>query len=185
MEQSESRFTMTLEPEAARALAHGIGTDLGILSQELEKLAGVASEGDRITIEHVRAAGTVLPTQDRWRWFDLVGERRFDEAVASLGVLLGQGETGVGLVIGLTTQLLRLGVASKEGARGLEATLPPHQKWLAARVAAQAKKWPPEEIGTALEGLLRVDRLLKASPHTDYHFLEEWLLAMMTKSRAA
>ena len=85
----------------------------------------------------------------------------------------------------LTTQFLRLGVASEEGPRGLEAALPPHQKWLASRVASQAKKWPAGEIETALEGLLRADRLLKASPHTDLHFLEEWLLGMMTRAVAA
>jgi len=37
----------------------------------------------------------------------------------------------------------------------------------------------------SLEELLRADRLLKASPHTDQHFVEEWLLATMARARAA
>jgi DNA polymerase-3 subunit delta len=179
MEQSLSRFAMTLEPEAARALAHGIGADLGILSQELEKLAGVASEGDRITLEHVRTAGTVLPSQDRWRWFDMVGGREFDQAVPGVGVLLSQGETGVGLTVGLATHLLRIGIVVEQGQAALEQVLPPHQKWLSRQIARQADGWSSAAIREGILGLLRVDRLLKASSLSDEHHLEEWLLALM------
>jgi len=185
MERARETHGVEIEVSAAQALAGAIGTNLGVLNRELEKLSQFVGDRATIAVADVEAAGTKLPSQDRWRWFDLVSERRFEEAVATLGVLLAQGETGVGLVIGLTTQFLRLGVASEEGPRGLEAALPPHQKWLASRVASQAKKWPAGEIETALEGLLRADRLLKASPHTDLHFLEEWLLGMMTRAVAA
>ncbi len=180
MGQSKQRFSMTLEPDAARALAHGIGTDLGILSRELEKLAGVASEGDRITIEHVRAAGTVLPTQDRWRWFDLVGSRQFDQASIGLRILLAQGESGVGLAVGLATHLLRIGVVVEQGQGAIEQVLPPHQKWLSRQIARQADGWTSASIREAILGLLRVDRLLKASSLSDEHHLEEWLLTIMS-----
>ena len=180
MEQSESRFAMTLEPEAARALAHGIGTDLGILSQELEKLTGVASEGDRITIEHVRAAGTVLPTQDRWRWFDLVGSRQFECASRGLRVLLAQGDSGVGLTVGLATHLLRIGIVVEQGQGAIEQVLPPHQKWLSRQIARQADGWTSSAIREGILGLLRVDRLLKASSLSDEHHLDEWLLTVMS-----
>ena len=39
--------------------------------------------------------------------------------------------------------------------------------------------------GHALAGLLDVDRLLKASGHTDEHFLEAWLLGLMARREAA
>ena len=185
MQRATEAYSVEIDVEAAQALAAAIGVNLGVLDREIEKLAQYVGDRSTISVADVEAVGTKLPSQDRWRWFDLVGERRFDEAVATLGVLFGQGESGVGLVIGLSTQLLRLGLASEEGPRGLEAALPPHQKWLARRVAAQAKKWPPGEIEAGLEGLLRADRLLKASPHTDYHFLEEWLLGLMARAVAA
>jgi hypothetical protein len=41
------------------------------------------------------------------------------------------------------------------------------------------------EIEAALQGLLRVDRLLKASPLSDEHLLEEWLLGLMARRAAA
>ncbi len=185
MDRAQSDHGLIIEPDAARALGAAIGTNLGVLSQELEKLAQFVGERESIGIEDIEAAGTKLPTQDRWRWFDLVGERNFEEARRTLPVLLGQGETGVGLVIGLATHLLRLGIASERGARGLEQTLPRHQKWLAKRVVGQARKWQVDEIDEALAGLRDVDRLLKASPHTDEHFLESWILGLRARAEAA
>ncbi len=185
MERAKEGHEVEFDLDAARALGAAIGTNLGVLSQEVKKLAEFVGDRARVSVADVEAVGTRLPSQDRWRWFDLVGERRFNEAMNSLAVLFGQGESGVYLVIGLTTHFLRLGVAAAGGSRELEAVLPPHQKWLAKTVGRQAKQWPSHEIDAALEGLLRADRLLKASPHTDEHFVEEWLLATMARATAA
>ncbi|MGD2045434.1 MAG: DNA polymerase III subunit delta [Gemmatimonadota bacterium] len=185
MERARETHGVELEIDAARALGAAIGANLGVLARELEKLTDFVGERRRITLQDVDAAGTKLPSQDRWQWFDLVGGRRFEDARRTLAVLLGQGESGVGLVIGLASQLMRLGVAVEGGQRGLEAVLPVHQKWLARRLVSQAKKWSMPEIDHAVQGLLDVDRLLKASPHTDEHFIETWLLSQMAYSEAA
>lgn len=174
-----------IDVDAARALGSAIGTNLGILSMELEKLADFIGERTTVTIADVEAAGTQLPAQDRWKWFDLVGDRKLEEACRTLPVLLGQGESGVGLAIALTTQFLRIGVAAEQGQSGLESALPKHQKWLARRVMSQARRWTVDEVDYALAGLLDVDRLLKASPHTDEHFLETWLLGLRVRAEAA
>ena len=185
MEEAMVRFGTTMESDAARALGQAVGADLGILSRELEKLTAVAGDADRITLEHVRAAGTVLPKQDRWKWFDLVGKRRFAEAVVGLRILMNQGESGVGLTVGLSTHMLRIGVIVESGPRALEEVLPPHQKWLSRQISAQAKGWNTDAIRAAVLGLLRVDRLLKASSLSDEHHLEEWLLTMMGREDIA
>jgi DNA polymerase III delta subunit len=174
-----------LEVDAARALGAAIGPNLGVLARELEKLTDFVGARGRITVQDVDAAGTKLPSQDRWRWFDLVGEQRFEDARRALTVLLGQGESGVGLVIGLASHLLRLGVAVEGGPRALEAVLPVHQKWLARPLGSQARKWTMAQIDHAVRGLLDVDRLLKASPHTDEHFIETWLLSQRAYGEAA
>jgi len=173
------------EVDAARALGAAIGPNLGILTQELQKFADFVGDRRRVTLADVDAAGTALPSQDRWQWFDLIGDREFEQARCALPVLFGQGEDGVGLVIGLTAHFLRLGIALEQGRRGLEAALPVHQKWLARRVSEQAKRWTLSQIDHALAGLLDVDRLLKASPHTDEHFVESWLLGLRVYSEAA
>ena len=67
-------------------------------------------------------------------------------------------------------------MAVEQGVGGLERILPVHQKWLAKRIGPLASRWSAGEVDRALEGLLDVDRLLKASSHSDEHFLESWLL---------
>lgn len=185
MDRARQVHGVELEVEAARALGSAIGTNLGVLAREMEKLTDFVGARGRITLKDVDAAGTRLPTQDRWQWFDLVGDRRFEDARRTLPVLLGQGESGVSLVIGLTSHLLRLGVAVEGGRRGLEEVLPVHQKWLAKRLGPQARKWTVDQIDHAVRGLLDVDRLLKASPHGDEHFIETWLLSERAYSEAA
>jgi DNA polymerase-3 subunit delta len=185
MQRATEVHQLELEVDAARALGAAIGTDLGVLAQELEKLTAFVGGRGRITVQDVDAAGTKLPSQDRWQWFDLVGERDFEGARSALTVLLAQGESGVGLVIGLASQLLRLGVAVEGGQRGLEAVLPVHQRWLAKRLGAQARKWTMAQIDYGVRGLLDTDRMLKASPHTDEHFIETWLLSQRAYVEAA
>jgi len=178
MEQARTVHGKSIAPDAAQALAGALGNDLGVLSQELTKLTAVA-EGAEITLETVEAAGTHLPSQDRWAWFELVGSKRFAKALSTLPVLLSQGESGVGLTMGLTGQLLRIGVVVEEGPGALEQALPPHQKWLAKKYRGQAAGWAGPEIGEAILGLRRLDRLLKSSPLPDEHHLSEWLLGLI------
>lgn len=185
MERAQERYGVEMEVEAAQALGSAIGEDLGVLAQEIEKLAHYAGDRKRLSLADVEAAGTSLPRQDRWRWFDLVGEARLHEALESVDTLLAQGESGVGLVAGLTTQFLRMGVVAEQGPGALEALLPPKQQFLARRLVGQSRNWRPAEIDAALVGLLRADRLLKASPLSEEHFLEEWLLTLLARKAAA
>lgn len=166
----------TLELGAARALAQSAGNDLGVLTQELRKLADMVESGDVIGVEDVRRGGVKLPRQDRWAWFDLVGSRRIDEAMRGMRVLLDQGETAIGLVIGLSIHLLRVGIAAEGGAPALNAALPPYQRFAARGIVGQARRWKRAELKGAIRRLRRLDQLLKASALPDDVLLEEWLL---------
>jgi DNA polymerase III subunit delta len=164
-----------MDTPAARALA-ATGSDLGVLVQELAKLESYVGERKRITKDDVAAIVGAVPRQNRWDWFDLVADARFGDARAGLPILLESGESGVGLVIGLGTQFLRLGIAAAGGDRALGAALPPHQRWLAGRIAKQARRWKTSTVEDALDDLLRADRLLKSSSLTERQVLEELLL---------
>ena len=178
------RLERTLTEDAARALGSAVGTDLGVLVQEVTKLASLVEEGAPIGLEAVKEAGTHIPVEDRWEWFDRVGRRDLNEALGGLGTLFGQGETGVGLVIGLATHLLRLGTAVVGGKKALDDLLPPHQRWLAPRLLQQARGWSAQELEEALLGLRRADRLLKSSGLSDRYILEEWILGLMARAGA-
>ena len=165
-----------LDIDAAQAMVGAVGTDLGVLVQEVGKLAEMVGPEGTIDVEAVRRGGIRLPTQDRWAWMDLVGNRRMDEALQGLPVLFAQGETAIGLVIGLSTQLLRIGVAAEGGAQAVQAVLPPFQRFLARRIVGQARRWSRAELASAIRGLCRLDQLLKASAIEDEILVEEWLL---------
>ena len=185
MQWSRETFARGMSVEAACALAQAMGSDISALARELEKLSTLAEDGTDITIDVVRSAGTRIPRQDRWQWFELIGRRRFLEALAGLQILLQHGETGAGLTVGLATHLLRLGVVVDGGVRRLESILPPNQRWLAKRYSGEAREWTIEALERALRGLLGVDQLLKASPVSDGHFLETWILEQATSQEAA
>ena len=174
---------VTVEIEAAQALAGAAGTELGMLTQEVRKLAEMVGEGAEVDVEAVRRCGLRLPRQDRWAWFDLVGNRKIRDAVRNLPVLLEQGESVVGLVIGLSTQLLRVGVAIEGGVPAVEGVLPPYQRFLARRIVGQARRWSRTELAEAVCGLRRLDQLLKASAIPGDILMEEWLLGLTVRGR--
>ncbi len=185
IEWAKERYDVTLEPSAATGLVAVAGNNLGILDQELAKLSEMVETGQPIRIADVERAGTRLPSQNRWDWFGLVGSKQFGEALNAVPVLIEQGESGVGLVIGVSAHLLRIGVLLTGGVTALESALPSHQRWLAKRLQSQAGRWTVPELDEALLGLRRADRLLKASSFGDGHLVEEWLLARMVTARSA
>ncbi|MGH7483042.1 MAG: DNA polymerase III subunit delta [Longimicrobiales bacterium] len=176
---------VALEPDAARALPAAVGTDLGVLVSELEKLRDYVGERASIVTADVEAAVGPIARENRWDWFDRVGDLDFRDARASLPVLLESTESGVGLVIGLGTHLLRLAIAVAGGERALADALPPPQKWLVRRIAGQARGWSAVQLDAALDDLLRADRLLKSASLDDRQVLEETLLRMEARARRA
>jgi DNA polymerase-3 subunit delta len=178
MEEARGVHGLELDADAARAIVSAMGVELGMLTSELKKLAAYAGERKRITLDDVRAVGGSIPRQDRWAWFDMVSERRFREALEALPVLLEQGENGVGLVIGMGGQLLKVGLVCAGGQSALERELKPFQRWMARRLVPVARKWTLPEVDAALGELLRTDRLLKSASMSDRQAMEELLLRL-------
>jgi DNA polymerase III subunit delta len=178
MEHAKLAHRRDLQPEAARALVAALGAEMRLLASEVEKLVAYVGDRAEIRVDDVRAVTGAIPRYDRWAWFDLIGDRNFGEALRQLPTLLSSGESGVGLIIGMTTQLLRVGLVCAGGSAALERELKPHQRWLARRMVPQAKRWTLHEVDSALTELLRTDRLLKSASLTDRQAMEELLLRL-------
>src|SRR5690606_21833698 len=174
-----------LETSAARALSSAVGESLGVLTQELAKLIEYVGERKRISKADVAEMVGSVPRQNRWDWFDLVSDGRCAEARGGLHVLLDEGVSGVGRVIGLGTQFLRLAIAARGGERALAEILPPHQRWLGRRLTKQARSWNPEALDRALSDLLRADRLLKSASLDERQIMEELLLRLQQRAQRA
>ena len=167
-----------LDPKAARAMGAAKGSDLGVLSQELAKLIDYVGDRKKIALPDVEAIVGAVPRQNRWDWFDMVGGGNTGDARRAVPILLEAGESGVGLVIGLGTHMLRVAIAVNGGERALGEALPPHQKFLAQRIARQARAWSARSAAAALDDLLRADRLLKSTALGDHAILEELMLRL-------
>lgn len=173
---------LTLDADAAQAMAVAVGSDLGVLASELAKLREYV--GDRATIERADVERVVgaIPRVNRWQWLDGVAEGRFEEARRDLDALLASGDTGVGLVLALGAHFLRMALFVAGGAAALQAELPPRQRWLARKLAAQARRWTPVALADALDDLLRADRLLKSAPLSDDQIMDELLLRLQYRT---
>lgn len=182
MEHASDVYDIDATANAARALVSAVGTDLGTLDAELGKLTEYARERGEISADIVRSLVGAVPRENRWDWFELVGARRFTEARVRLPALLDGGESGVAVVSGLGTQLLRIALARSGGPGALEPALGARPKWLMDRmtrpVMQQAGAWTPAGLNGALSELLRADRLLKSAGLSDRQVLEELLLRL-------
>ncbi len=178
MERARTVHGIALDSDAASALLAAGGGELGPLVTELDKLAEYVGTRDAISVADVEQAVAPIARVDRWKWFNSVGERRFGEALAELPTLLDSGENGVGLVIGLGAHLLRVALARTGGSRALERELKPYQRWMARRIAPQARGWSAAQLDAALAELLRTDRLLKSTSLSDRQVMEELLLRL-------
>lgn len=167
-----------LVPEAARALAAAVGSEIGTLERELAKLQDFVGARRRIELADVETAVGKVTHQDRWEWFDLVGSGRIPEARAAIPALFDARESGVGLVLGLGTHFIRLALAATGGENALQRELPPHQRWLAGRLARQARNWTAAALNRALADLLRADRLLKSASLAEEQIIDELLLRL-------
>lgn len=185
VKRARLRHDVELEIDAAQLLSAGIGKRLGVLAQELEKLATYVGSGARIDVEAVRTSVSALPQVDRWGWVDQVAERRIEEAVADLPALLDSGESAVALIASLSESLLRLGLA-REGEGVLTRVLKRdgsygHLRWKVPIYGRQSRAWTSEEIRVALGELLRADRLIKSGGLSERAALEEALLGIGTR----
>jgi DNA polymerase III subunit delta len=178
IERARVDHHLELEPDAARALVTAVGPDLRTLVSELEKIGTYVGTRTAVVLADVEALTGVVARADRWQWFDLVGDRNFTEAFRQIPALLAAGENGVGLVIGLGSQLLRIGLVCAGGATALERELKPYQRWLSRRIVPQARRWSTGEIDAALGELLRADRLLKSASLSDRQAVEELVLRL-------
>jgi DNA polymerase III subunit delta len=169
---------LTLEPDAAQALAAAVGTSLGVLSSELAKLRDYVGDRTAIQREDVERVVGAIPRVNRWQWLDGVAEGRLADARRDLDTVLASGESGVGLVLALGAHFLRMALFQAGGAAALEAELPPRQRWLARKLAGQARRWSSAALAGALDDLLRADRLLKSAPLGDDQIMDELLLRL-------
>jgi DNA polymerase-3 subunit delta len=202
MAHRAQQLGLTLAPEAAALLLATVGSDLGALAGELEKVA--AAVGPRpATREDVAALVGVRGDATLQDFVDAVGERRPAAAARLIELVLEQpGMSGVRMLSALGTNLVGMALARAERDRGtpqsrIEGVLLTHLRaarpyglgsWerTAASWARWAELWRAPELERALRVALAADRALKSGTLSgEAAILEHVVLSLGAAQREA
>lgn len=181
LERAREQHDLDMRPEAAEALASAVGSDLGVLEAELEKLAS-AGNGGAVGVDRIAELVPNVRQVNRWAWLDAVGGRDYRRALDELPDLLSGTESAVGLINAMVDHHVLLGIAVEGGAALVDRTLgevgKPYLKFKTRTFAAQARRWTSGEIDGALRLLRRADARSKTTGGQDRAVLEELLLGL-------
>jgi DNA polymerase-3 subunit delta len=102
-----------LSHAAAEMLTEMVGTELGLLDQELAKLALLAGQGQKISPEMVGQSAGNWRTKTVWQMLDAALDGKVREAVSHLDRLLASNEQPVGLLAQISASLRRFATATR------------------------------------------------------------------------
>jgi DNA polymerase-3 subunit delta len=102
-----------LSSNAADLLVERVGPELGLLDQELAKLALMAGNDKKITPELVQRMGGGWCAKTTWDMLDLALDGNATEALRQIDRLLAAGEAPVGLLAQISASLRRLAAATR------------------------------------------------------------------------
>ncbi len=112
------RHGKPLSAHAARMLVDLVGTDMGLLDQEMAKLAIYADGNSRIDTADVDQLVGQSRAENTWKIFDLIGAGQIGAALTLLDRLLDQGEEPLRLLGAFSMQLRRLAQAARLHSQG-------------------------------------------------------------------
>jgi DNA polymerase-3 subunit delta len=104
---------LLLSAAAADALVELIGSELGLLDQELAKLAVTLGEGKRITPELVVRYVGGWRAKTAWEMLDAALDGKVPEAMQQIERLLASGEQPVGILAQISASLRRFAAATR------------------------------------------------------------------------
>ena len=104
---------LNCDTAAAELLVDLIGTELGLLDQELSKLALVVEKGGKLSAATVQDTVGSWRTRTTWEMLDLALAGNVPEAIRQLDMLMQAGENPVGILAQVAYSLRRLAAATQ------------------------------------------------------------------------
>lgn len=176
-----------LSAPAARLLVDLVGTDMGLLDQEMAKLAIYAGSNSRIDTADVDQLVGQSRMENTWKIFDLMGSGQMGEALTLLDRLLDQGEEPLRLLGAFSMQLRRLAQAARLHSQGesvlnaLEhAGVPPFGRRSAEQ---QLRHLGRRRLDLIYDWLLETDLGMKGSSQLSPRILLERLVVQLARQR--
>jgi DNA polymerase-3 subunit delta len=184
-----ARHGKQLAAAAARLLVDLVGPEMGLLDQELGKLAVYAGAAPRVEQQDVDRLVGRNREEDTWQIFNLIGSGKTGEALALLGRLLDQGTDPVGLLSGpFSWQLRRLAQVGRLCVQGVprdQALSAAGLHHPAARRGAEAmlRHLGRRRLDQLFDWLLEADQGLKGSSQLPPRVLLERLVVRLSRPR--
>ncbi len=178
-----------LAAAAARLLVDLVGQEMGLLDQELNKLATYVGDATRIEAADVDQVVGSSRSENTWKVFDLIGAGKAGEALTFLARLFDQGEEPMKLLGAFSLQLRRLAQAGRLCMQGssvadaLDRVGVP--SFPAARRSAeqQMRHLGRRRLDQLYDWLLQVDLGLKGSSQLPPRTLLERLVVQLSRAR--
>jgi DNA polymerase-3 subunit delta len=156
IEWAEHRYGKKLAPEAAELLVDQAGSTLGVLDQELAKVATAVGSAERIRVEDVQRYVCRSRAADVFRILEAIGAGNSTEALSILEELFTEGEDPLAILAPLSAQLRKLAAVARHVAAG--------KSLAAAMDAAGIPSWPKARQNAEQQlrhlGRRRLDRMV-------------------------
>jgi DNA polymerase-3 subunit delta len=111
--RADARHGARMEVAAAQRLVDLIDPDVGLLDQELARLALLVDPGEAITVQQVEAGVGGWRSRTAWEMIDAMLDGAAAEATRQLDRLLLAGENPIGLFAQLSSSLRRMATAAQ------------------------------------------------------------------------
>jgi len=118
VQRARAEHKAELANSAAALLVDLVGQEMGLLDQELEKLAVFVGTRGRIESADVDKLVGHSRSQDTWKIFDAIGAGRTGEALTILERLFDQGDEPLRMLGAFSMQLRRLAQAARLAQQG-------------------------------------------------------------------
>jgi len=181
---AKERFSKTLDRDTATLMVALAGDSLGILQQEVAKLASLAGDTDQITSEDVRQAVGDWRTQTTWVMLDAVRDGNVDEAIISLESLISAGEPAQKIMGGVTFVFRKFAEATERArqTRDVRGALTAAGVFPAAVGAGEAylRRIGFDKASRILQALAEADANLKGGSRINLHRQMERLLVRLS-----
>jgi DNA polymerase-3 subunit delta len=182
-----SHHGKTLDRQAAQALIELAGTELGLLDQELAKLASFVGERDTIDSSAVEALVGGWKAETTWKMLDAVRDNQLAEALHLLDKLLVAGEHPLRLLGGINSNFRALARGTELARHGMQLgealTVGGVKPFNVNQYAAYLRRIGRPRAERILTWLMQVDMNLKGhSQLPDRLVMERLLLELAGKS---
>ncbi len=194
-QRARDEHQVRLDAGAVEALLEIVGPQLGLLDQELAKLAAFAGDKGQIGAEEVRDLVGGWRAKTTWDMLDAALAGNAPGALIQLDRLLLSGENPVGLLAQMAATLRRISAAAhlveqdeREGRRPqLRAALEQAgvKPFALAKTEAQMRQLGRQRAGKLGQWLLAADLALKGASGLEPRHVLESLIARMSKAAAA